>query len=124
MTSTKEVLDHHLKCLTAGDLEGIVADYASDVVLITPPGLFSSDGILRGMAGARQGFQTLLGEFGKPGAAFEMKHISIEGDYAYIVWSADTPDNNYDFGSDTFVIKSGKIIAQTFAGKIIPKQRS
>jgi len=58
MTSTQEVLDHHLKCLAAGDLEGIVADYAPDVVLITPPGHFSSDGILRGTAGAEQGFRT------------------------------------------------------------------
>jgi len=51
-----------------------------------------------------------------------MKQVSIEGDYAYIVWSADTPDNIYDFGSDTFVVKNGKIVAQTFAGKIIPKR--
>jgi len=47
---------------------------------------------------------------------------AIEGDYAYIVWRAETPDNIYDFGSDTFVIKNGMIVAQTFAGKIIPKQ--
>jgi len=122
MTSTKEVLDRHLKCLAAGDLEGIVSDYAPDVVLITPPGLFSTDGILRGTAGAEHGLRTLLGEFGKPGASFEMKQVSIEADYAYIVWSADTPDNIYDFGSDTFVVKNGKIVAQTFAGKIIPKR--
>jgi hypothetical protein len=60
MTSTKEVLDHHLKRLPAGDLEGIVGDYAPDAVLITPPGIFSSDGILRGTADAEHGFQTLL----------------------------------------------------------------
>jgi len=122
MTSTKEVLDHHLKCLAAGDLEGIVADYAPDAVLITPPGIFSSDGILRGTAGAEHGFRSLRRDFGKPGASFQMKQVSIEGDYAYIVWSADTPDNLYDFGADTFVIKSGKIVAQTFAGKILSKK--
>jgi ketosteroid isomerase-like protein len=67
MTSTQEVLDRHLKRLAAGDLEGIVADYAPDVVLITSPGHFSSDGILRGTAGAEQGFRTFLRELGKPG---------------------------------------------------------
>jgi hypothetical protein len=36
--------------------------------------------------------------------------------------SAETPDNIYDFGSDMFVIRNGKIVAQTFAGKIIPKR--
>ena len=122
MMSTQEVLDHHLKCLAAGDLEGIVADYAPDAVLITPPGHFSSDGILRGKAGAQQGFSALLRELGQPGTSFQMEHMSIEGDYAYIVWRAETPDNIYDFGSDTFVIRNGKIVAQTFAGKIIPKQ--
>ena len=122
MISTQEVLDHHLKCLAAGDLEGIVADYAPDVVLITPPGHFSSDGILRGTAGAELGFRTLLRELGEPDASFKMEHVSIEGDYAYIVWRAETRDNIYDFGSDTFVIRNGKIVAQTFAGKIIPKR--
>jgi ketosteroid isomerase-like protein len=122
MTSTQQVLDHHLKCLAAGDLEGIVADYSPDAVLITPPGHFSSDGILRGTAGAEQGFRTLLRELSEPGASFKMEHVSVEGDYAYIVWRAETPDNIYDFGSDTFVIRNGKIVAQTFAGKIIPKR--
>ena len=122
MTSTQQVLDHHLKCLAAGDLEGIVADYSPDAVLITPPGHFSSDGILRGTVGAEQGFRTLLRELGEPGASFKMEHVSIEGDYAYIVWRAETRDNIYDFGSDTFVIRNGKIVAQTFAGKIIPKR--
>ncbi len=122
LTSTQEVLDHHLKCLANRDLEGIAVDYAPDAVLISPRGLFSSDGILRGTAGAEHVFRILFGEFGKPGASFQMKQTSIEGDYAYIAWSAETPDNIYDFGSDTFVIKSGKIVAQTFAGKIIPKR--
>ena len=122
MTSTKTVLEHHLACLAAGDLAGIVADYASDAVLITPQGFFTSDGILRGPAGAEQGFRTLLGEFSKPGASFELKETTVEGDYAYIVWRADTPDNLFEFGSDTFVIRNGKIVAQTFAGKITSKR--
>ena len=46
----------------------------------------------------------------------------VEGDYAYIVWKADTPDNLFEFGSDTFVIRNGKIVAQAFAGNIAPKR--
>ena len=122
MASTKEVLDHHLKCLGAGDLAGIVADYAPEAVLITPPGFFTPDGILRGPTGAEFGFRKLIGEFGAPGASFDLRQTVIEGDYAYIVWRAETPDRTYDFGSDTFVIVNGKIIAQTFAGKIVPRR--
>jgi ketosteroid isomerase-like protein len=116
--STKEVMDHHLACLAAGDLEGVLADYASDAVLVTPPGFFTPDGILRGREGAGHGFEILIREFGSPGASFDLEHVTIEGDYAYMVWHAVTPQHTFDFGSDTFVIRQGRIVAQTFAGKI------
>ena len=36
MSSTKDVLDHHLKCFGEGSLDGILSDYASTAVLFTP----------------------------------------------------------------------------------------
>jgi len=45
----------------------------------------------------------------------------VEGDYAYILWTAETADNVYEVGADTFVVRDGKIVAQSFAGKIRPK---
>jgi hypothetical protein len=42
----------------------------------------------------------------------------VEGDYAYILWSADTADNVYEMATDTFVVRNGKIVAQSFTGKI------
>ena len=45
----QEVFAHH-----AGDLEGIVSDYADDAVFITP------DGVRRGKDGVREGFVKLL----------------------------------------------------------------
>ena len=44
-----------------------------------------------------------------------------EGDYAYILWAAETADNVYELATDTFVVRDGKIIAQSFVGKITPK---
>ena len=38
MASTKDVLDHHLKCFGEGDLAGVLSDYASDVVVFMPGG--------------------------------------------------------------------------------------
>jgi ketosteroid isomerase-like protein len=122
MNSTTEVLDRHLKSLGARDLDGIVADYAADVVALTPGGFFSPDGILRGKPAMRKAFQKLLADFSKPGASFTLKQMSVAGDYAYIVWSAETPDNIYEPGSDTFVVRDGKIVAQSFAAKITPKR--
>ena len=115
MASTKEVLDHHLKCFAEGDLEGILLDYAPGAVLFTP------DGPLKGADAIRPLFEAMIAEFRKPGAAFNIKHQFVEGDYAYILWSAETADNQYELGTDTFVVRDGKIVAQSFTGKIVPK---
>ena len=115
MASTKDVLDNHLKCFGEGDLTGILSDYAPGAVL------FTSDGPLRGADAIRPLFVAMIAEFGKPGASFNMKLQSIEGDYAYILWTAETADNVYEVGTDTFVVRDDKIVAQSFTGKIVPK---
>ena len=38
MASTKEVLDHHLKCFGEGDLDGVLSAYAQGAVLFTANG--------------------------------------------------------------------------------------
>jgi branched-subunit amino acid aminotransferase/4-amino-4-deoxychorismate lyase len=50
-----------------------------------------------------------------------LKQQSVEGQYAYILWSAETADNVYEVGTDTFVVRDGKIVTQSFTGKITPK---
>jgi ketosteroid isomerase-like protein len=115
MASTRNVLDHHLQCFGAGDLNGILSDYAQGAVLFTP------HGPLRGADAIRPLFQAMIAEFGKPGAVFKMKQQSVEGDYAYILWTAETADNVYEVGTDTFVVQDGKIVVQSFTGKITPK---
>jgi ketosteroid isomerase-like protein len=115
MTSTKDVIDHHLKAFANLDLKGILSDYAPDAVFFTP------QGILRGPEAIRPLFQTLIAEFAKPGATFTMKQQFVDGDYAYIHWTAETTDNVYELGTDTFVVRDGKIVAQSFTGQITPK---
>ena len=112
---TQDVLTHHLACFGKGDLDGIMADYTS------ASRLFTLNGVLRGMGPIRELFVTMFSEFAKPGMSFEMLRQDVDGDTAYIVWKADTADNRYELGTDTFVVKDGKIVTQTFAGKISPK---
>ena len=116
MASTQEVLDNHLRCFDAGDLEGILSDYAGDALLFTP------GGPLKGNEEIGRLFKAMFSEFGKPGASFTMKVQTVERDYAYIVWSAETADNVYELATDTFFVQNGKILAQSFAGKITPKR--
>ena len=51
-----------------------------------------------------------------------MRQRYVEGDYAYVLWSAETADNSYEAATDTFVVRVGKIVAQSFAAKITPKR--
>jgi hypothetical protein len=46
----------------------------------------------------------------------------VEGNYGYILWTAETADNVYELGTDTFVVRDGRIVTQSFAGKITSKQ--
>ncbi len=115
MTSTKTVIDNHLKCFGEGDLAGILSDYAPDAVFFTPTGP------LRGHNAIRPLFEAMIAEFRKPGAVFNLKQQFIESDHAYIVWTAETADNVYELGTDTFVVHDGKIVAQSFTSKTTPK---
>jgi ketosteroid isomerase-like protein len=114
--STSDVLDRHLKSFAEHDLDGVLADYSPDAVLFVP------DGVLRGPDAIKPLFDTLISEFAKPGSSFTMLQRLIDGDHAYILWSAETADNWYEFATDTFVVQQGKIVAQSFGAKIKPKR--
>jgi len=115
MVTTKDVLQNHLEAFGRGDMDGVLSDYAADAVL------FTKDKTLKGVDAIRPLFVGLIAEFAKPGSTFNMKRQVVEGDYAYILWTAETADNIYELATDTFVIKGGKIVAQSFTPKISPK---
>jgi ketosteroid isomerase-like protein len=116
MPTTSDVLNRHLKCFGENDLDGVVADYSSDAVFFMPGRQ------LKGRDAIKPFFQAFLAEFAKPGASFSMRQQCVEGEYAYILWSAETADNSYESATDTFVVQNGKIVAQSFAAKITPKR--
>ena len=68
MRSTKEVLDHHVRCFGESDIAGILSDYAPNAIMFTP------EGPLKGVAAIRPFFQAMCKEFGRPSTAFSMKH--------------------------------------------------
>ena len=115
MRSTAEVLAHHLKCFADRDLDGTLSDYSADAVF------FSVEGAVRGHAAIRAVFEKLFSEFAKPGGSFTSKQRLVEGDYVFLAWSAETPDNSYELASDTFVIRNGSIQMQALTAKVRPK---
>jgi hypothetical protein len=110
-SSAKAVLEHHLQAVSAGNLDEIMADYTADAVLYTP------DGPLRGTAAIR-GFFATLPEILPPGfwENFKMIRQDTEGEVAYMVWSSEPA---FPLGTDTFIIRDGRIVTQTFAAHVV-----
>jgi ketosteroid isomerase-like protein len=105
---TLAVLDHHLAAFRAGDVDAVMEDYLEESVMVTP------EGEIRGLAALRDTFSTFFADEFRPGSyEFTLDRIKIEGDIAYIVWHAASPTAIYPVGSDTFVIRDGKILVQT-----------
>jgi ketosteroid isomerase-like protein len=114
--TTQDVLTHHLNSFGDFDIAAIMADYTAESRFFTP------NGLLRGSEAIRRFFVGLFEEFAKPGMSFEMLGQEVDGDTAYIVWKAETADNRFELGTDTFIVQNGKIVTQTFAGKISSKR--
>jgi ketosteroid isomerase-like protein len=112
---TSQVLKHHLEAFGAQDIEAIMEDYTADAVLITPMGT------MRGHAEIRAAFVGFWADIFAAVESFELTCEAVEGEVAYIVWSCESGTHSLPVGTDTFVIRDGKIVAQTFAGHIIEK---
>jgi ketosteroid isomerase-like protein len=109
----QEVFSHHAEVLIAGDLEGIVSDYADDAVFITPAGA------LHGKDGVREGFTKLLADV--PAADWDVPTQIYEGDVLFIEWSADSERTRVEDGIDTFVFRDGLIRVQTVRYTLLQK---
>jgi len=106
--TTRQVLEHHLGALTAGDLDAILGDYTDDSTLIGP------DGPVRGRQAIRAFFESGLDSLFKPGTyEFTMDKTQVADDIAYIslarelrsgghrVWHGYVPDQRrQDRGPD------------------------
>lgn len=116
MVDTKAVLKHHLAAFSAGDVAEVLEDYSDDSVLLMP------DATVRGRKALDATFEGLFSGLFEPGTYdFTMDVMKVEGDVAYIVWHARCASAEVVFATDTFVVRDGKIVTQTFAAKIDPK---
>lgn len=115
MSTTESVLDHHWKAFGEQDLEATLEDYTDESVVVTQADVFRGREEIEGL------FEGMFAEFSDSETSITLEERIVEGDFGYIVWQAETPDNDYEFATDTFYIPDGEIVFQTFAGKITPK---
>jgi ketosteroid isomerase-like protein len=114
-TSTSDVLNHHLTAFGEGNVEEILKDYTEDSILLHP------DGVVKGLKQIEDFFTEVFKIFVPGEYSFDMKCQEVHGDVAYIVWEAETPRFSILMGTDTFVVRNGKIAVQTFAAHMVPK---
>lgn len=107
---TQEILDRHFKAFQANDLDAVMADYSEESILITP------DETRRGLAEIRKGFEGAFTAFPKDSTTLTITKTVVTQDLAYILWTAKTPKFEVSLGTDSFIIRDGKIVRQTFAG--------
>jgi hypothetical protein len=111
---TQKVLDHHIQTFQQNDLEGVMADYTEESVLITP------DRTFKGLAEIRENFVGAFKALPKDGTTMTLIKTTVSRDVAYMVWKATTPTLEFKYATDTFIIVDGKIVSQTYAGDVVP----
>ena len=104
--STAEVFQDHLERARRGDVAGdLEHNYAEDVVVL------SAYGVEHGHEGARRLADLLEQQL--PSARFAYTLQLVERDVALLEWTARADGARVDDGVDSFVVRDGRIVAQT-----------
>jgi hypothetical protein len=111
--TAREVFEDHLHRSTEGTVEeDIDRNYASTVVIL------SGDGVLHGHDGLREQAHKLQGEL--PNCSFHYGTQLVEGEVAFLEWTAEADGARVRDGADSYLIRDGRIIAQTIHYTVEP----
>lgn len=106
------LLIRHLNSFIDHDLQALMLDYTDKSVFVTQDATYIGLNEIKGF------FSNLLILFPKQETKFELDKMIVKDDLGFIVWHADTPSVLVPLGTDTFIIKDGKISQQTFVGQM------
>ncbi len=110
---TEAVYNHHQQAISARDLDAIMEDYAEDSIIIVNV----APEPLRGLTAIRSFFAQFF-EVWSPElqSTVSLARQDVEGEIVYTVWSAGP---TMPFGTETHVIRDGKIRVQTAAAQMV-----
>jgi hypothetical protein len=111
-SNSRNVLSRHLTSFQNNDLQALMSDYTNESVLVT------QDAIYKGQDQIEAFFAGLIEEFPKQTSTFKLDKVIVKDELVYIVWHGQTPTLDVPFATDTFIIRNGKILRQTFAGQL------
>lgn len=104
--TTEEVFNDHLELAQKYDIQtDLKRNFSPDCILLT------SYGIFRGHKGAKDAADLLEKQIGK--THFEYHTKMVEGNIAFLEWSAESERARIVDGADTFLIRNGLIKIMT-----------
>ncbi len=109
VATTEAVFAHHMQALFARNVDDLVSDYTEESIL------FSANGISTGLEQIR-GFFNYAVSVMTPDVLAVAKVVrqDVQGEYAFVVYAAPP---TVIMGADTFYIRAGKIVMQSFAAQ-------
>jgi ketosteroid isomerase-like protein len=117
--SAKVILDRHEKTIKAGDLNGVMADYADNAVLVAPAGIVKGEkdvvgtNVFDGKANIRKFFTVLTSKESNPAVKSMKVEYEFKGSDVVVMKWAQFPGTPKEVaGTDIWVIRGGKIISQ------------
>jgi ketosteroid isomerase-like protein len=120
--SARTVLDRHVAAMKAGNLNAVMADYADNTLVIAPHGIapgqtnVAGNDVFSGKANARKLFAVLTDKDHNPGAkAMTVTYEQRGNDVTLMHWVQFKGKPNQVTGTDTWIIRGGKVIAQFVA---------
>lgn len=112
--STQEVLDDHLHESQHGSVEAdLERNYDPDLVVLC------TNGVFRGHDGLRQLAERLRSEL--PDATFTYRTVIVADAIGFLEWEAISPVGTVRHGADSYVVRDGRIVAQTIHYTIQPR---
>jgi hypothetical protein len=107
------ILDRHVANMKSGNIAGVVADYASDAVIVTPAGMVSPSGVFVGKDVPKL-FNVLAGPKSVPGnKTMQTTYEDLGSGATKMTWVQFKGTKDEVSGYDIFVVRGGKIAYQT-----------
>lgn len=111
--SAREVFEDHLRTAREWSFEDdIKRNFSEDCVVLI------KDGVYRGHDGLIELANRLREEM--PGATFEYTTQLVEGEAAFLEWTARSESVKVSDGADSFFIRDGLVVAQTIHYTVEP----
>ena len=110
---TETIVRNHLQAFVEKQgLDAILNDYADDACFLSEGRAYC------GKPAIREFFEAFIAALPPQAIGqFTLRSLRVQDDVAYITWSAGP---ELPLGTDTFVVRKGRIVAQTFATVAAP----